>query len=359
MAGGPAVLKFSRGLPPTRQFGERLRLLVIQGLDKGTCFSLMGDLIFLGREGCQININDSNASKKHLEISWKGSQYSVRDLGSSNGYVYNGEKVKESKLNPGDLVMVGLTVFEVYAPGQVRKNEKPFLPALAKAKGVLPGTILPQRMKSKEAISEEQQVEKKKKKEVEKKRVLVYGALGVIVMILYFSEETQTNRESKKIESQDEAPQPKKKLKKKEIEDALSAYMPNYSLDTQQRKDAEIFFRSGVREMQNKNYRRAFTAFETALTVDPTHEMAKIYLKSAKIEMEDELKSTSAAALRAKKALRFKEARMHYENIIRYLEGETGTTNKMENETNKEMVKIYDEAKKSLEELDQEENRIR
>ena len=93
MPGGPAVLRFSRGLPPTKQFGERLRLLVRQGQDQGTCFSLLGDLLFVGREDCQIVINDSNISRKHAEISWKGDHYVMRDLGSSNGIVFNGNKI--------------------------------------------------------------------------------------------------------------------------------------------------------------------------------------------------------------------------------------------------------------------------
>ena len=129
---GPAVLRFSRGLPPTKQFGERLRLLVRQGQDQGTCYSLLGDLVFIGREDCQIVLNDTNISRKHAEISWKGDHYVIRDLGSANGIVYNGNKVPESKLNPGDIVLMGLTVLEVYPSGSTKKNEKPLLPGPVK-----------------------------------------------------------------------------------------------------------------------------------------------------------------------------------------------------------------------------------
>jgi hypothetical protein len=107
-----------------------------------------------------------------------------------------------------------------------------------------------------------------------------------------------------------------------------------------------------VRELQNKNYRRAFTAFDTALTVDPTHELAKIYLKSAKMELLSELWSTQRAGLQAKASLRYKEARMHFENIIRYLDGENGGSTAMDNEANKELHDLYEDAKKEITELD-------
>lgn len=348
MGAGPPVLKFQRGLPHSKQYGERLRLLVIQGEDKGTCYSLLGDLIFVGREGAQVQLNDSNISRRHAEISWKGEHYTIRDLGSSNGVLHNGHKVAEAKLAPGDIVLVGLSVLEVYGAGQTKKNDAPQIKGLVSKKpvavaaqvGAAPAAAAAENGKPSEA--------EKKKKEIDKKRLIVYVLVGFIAYIAFFSEEEkpQTFRERAKIEG-DEPEQPKKKkLSKKEISDAISEYVPDYALDTPQRKDAEIFFRSGVRELQNKNFRRAITAFQTAITVDNSHELAKIYMKTAKKDMESEIKSTAAAALRAKKSLRYKEARMHYENIIRYLEGDT------EN-------KMYVEAQEALKLLDKEENKPR
>lgn len=342
MGAGPPVLRFQRGLPHSKQYGERLRLLVIQGADKGICYSLLGDLLFIGREGAQIQLNDANISRKHAEISWKGDHYTVRDLGSSNGILHNGQKTAEAKLNPGDIVLLGLSVLEVYAAGQTRKNDAPQIKTLARRDPrpkTPPSSASPGVQKLPEA--------QKQKKEIEKKRLLVYIAIGFIAYVAFFSEEEkpQTFRERAKIESQDDEP-PKPKLSKKDIKDAISEYIPNYTLDTPQRKDAEIFFRSGVRELQNKNFRRAITAFQTAITVDNNHELAKIYLKTAKKNMEAEIKSMDNAALRAQKSLRYKEARMHYENIIRYLEGDT------EN-------KLYVKAQEALKQLDKDENRPR
>jgi len=343
----PPVLKFQRGLPHSKQYGERLRLLVIQGPDQGTCFSLLGDLLFIGREGAQVQLKDANISRRHAEISWKGDHYTIRDLGSSNGIMHNGAKAAEAKLVAGDIVLVGLSVLEVYAAGQTRKNDAPQIKSLTRRPT---GAAIPSAGKpgaTAGAADQKKPEEEKKKKEIDKKRLLVYVALAFVAWIAFFSEEEkpQTFRERAKIESSEEPPPPKKKkLTEKEIKEAMSEYNPQFQLDTPQRKDAEIFFRSGVREMQNKNFRRAITAFQTAITVDNSHELAKIYLKTAKKDMEAEIKSISAAELKTKKSLRFKEARMNYENIIRYLEGDT------EN-------KMYVEAQETLKQIEKDENR--
>jgi tetratricopeptide (TPR) repeat protein len=391
MPGGPVVLKFARGLPPSKQFGERLRLLVIQGPEKGACFSLIGDNAYIGRDGCQISLNDGNVSKRHAEIHWTEAGYAVKDLGSSNGILVNGDKVSGATLKAGDLLMIGLTVMEVYPAGQTTRNDRPLLPASARrapapatlsaARAGLPAGATPggagpggagaaNAAPAKPALSPE---EDKRKRAVEKKRLFIFAGLFLLAFILYFgTDENKTIREMARLDQTETETKakPKKKMKKAEVAEAIAEYMPSYALDTQQRKDAEIFFRNGVREVTNKNYRRAFTAFETALTVDPSHELAKIYLKTAKIEMINELKNMNNAALQAQKSLRYREARMHYTNIVRYLEGENGGKDLLryqENEVLKTKKKsdkkeytipeIYEGAVEGLKELDKVENK--
>lgn len=395
---GPAVLRFSRGLPPTKQFGERLRLLVRQGQDQGTCYSLLGDLVFIGREDCQIVLNDTNISRKHAEISWKGDHYVIRDLGSSNGIVYNGAKLSESRLNPGDIVLMGLTVMEVYPSGQTRKNDKPMLAAPMKRLTAVPPPDA-QAAAAPAGPGSLTKEEKEARSKVEKKRMLLFGVLFFLIATAYFSEEQLTMREAVRVNQVDEieteqerkdgkpVDNSKEKIanitkaiqsaktklvdlqkKKAEMEQKAKTAQnlssealadAGRAADKAQRKDSEIFFRNGVRELQNRNYRRAFTAFDTALTVDPSHELAKIYLKSAKMELLSELWATQVAGLRARAALRYKESRMHFENIVRYLDDATSNNSSMENEANKELRDLFNDAKKELEELDKLEARNR
>ncbi|MCA9646867.1 MAG: sigma 54-interacting transcriptional regulator [Polyangiaceae bacterium] len=62
----------------------------------------------IGRdEGVDLCIPVQSVSRRHAEISWEGSQWILRDLGSRNGTLLDGQRVHESPLEPGQEVRVG------------------------------------------------------------------------------------------------------------------------------------------------------------------------------------------------------------------------------------------------------------
>lgn len=61
----------------------------------------------LGRnESCDFQIRSSRVSREHAEISRTKSGYRVRDLGSTNGTLVNGQKIAELDLSDGDLMVI-------------------------------------------------------------------------------------------------------------------------------------------------------------------------------------------------------------------------------------------------------------
>ncbi|WP_353808175.1 FhaA domain-containing protein [Agromyces sp. SYSU T00194] len=64
-----------------------------------------------------ITLDDSGASRKHVEVQWDGRRARVRDLGSTNGTQLNGDRVGEAILEPDSVITVGRTriVFRVLA----------------------------------------------------------------------------------------------------------------------------------------------------------------------------------------------------------------------------------------------------
>ena len=56
-----------------------------------------------------ITVNDSGTSRKHVEISWNGSEGVARDLGSTNGSKINGQRFREAKLQPDTDIVIGET----------------------------------------------------------------------------------------------------------------------------------------------------------------------------------------------------------------------------------------------------------
>ena len=87
---------------------------VIGGAPDGLEFAFDQFPVLLGREGDpRLPITDRWASRHHCELFEQTGQLFIRDLASKHGTFVNGACIDECQLEPGDRVMVGLTVFMV------------------------------------------------------------------------------------------------------------------------------------------------------------------------------------------------------------------------------------------------------
>lgn len=62
---------------------------------------------------CDIVLDDANASRRHAEIRHIGLDYFVVDLGSTNGTIVNGQRVRRHPLAHGDVILIGTTEMRV------------------------------------------------------------------------------------------------------------------------------------------------------------------------------------------------------------------------------------------------------
>jgi hypothetical protein len=66
--------------------------------------------VLLGRSReCDVQIEDSNVSRRHAELRQEGETFWIVDLDSTNGVEVNGQRVKRARLEPGDTFTVGAT----------------------------------------------------------------------------------------------------------------------------------------------------------------------------------------------------------------------------------------------------------
>lgn len=80
-----------------------------------------------------ITINDSGTSRKHVEISWNGTEGIARDLGSTNGSKINGQRFREAKLEADTEILIGQTriifrLLPLAAPATPAANAAPSAP---------------------------------------------------------------------------------------------------------------------------------------------------------------------------------------------------------------------------------------
>ncbi len=83
-------------------------------LGSGRTYHIAGDRVSIGRERVAggVVITDPNASRRHAELVFDGSEWLVHDLNSTNGTLVNDADVAEARLHPGDVLTIGLTNLE-------------------------------------------------------------------------------------------------------------------------------------------------------------------------------------------------------------------------------------------------------
>ncbi len=86
--------------------------LIIVGQNR-RAYPLAKDVLGIGRQDTSdVSLSDPGVSRRHAEIRREGDEWVVVDLGSTNGTLVNGKRVKRHRLVPGDRVVVGDTHLE-------------------------------------------------------------------------------------------------------------------------------------------------------------------------------------------------------------------------------------------------------
>jgi ABC-2 type transport system ATP-binding protein len=94
-----------------------VRLLVVQGTDAGALFEVSGTVV-VGRDpGSDFVLDDSQVSRRHLQLQVDGDRAFVEDLGSANGTFVNSALIGDRRLvQHGDRIQVGNTLLEIVVP---------------------------------------------------------------------------------------------------------------------------------------------------------------------------------------------------------------------------------------------------
>ena len=128
MSPPPATVSVSQTLRPDQtlrlesdaldRFRQRLNkqgsLLIIAGTpaDMGNHL-VVEQPVVIGREQGDLPLRDGRISRNHAEVELEGTRYVVRDLGSTNGTMLNGERLQgERILQDGDKILLGQTVIK-------------------------------------------------------------------------------------------------------------------------------------------------------------------------------------------------------------------------------------------------------
>jgi len=104
-----------------------VKLKILAGAKVGTELKITREVFAIGRgEDCQLRVRSDLISRRHCEFRIDGAKLTVRDCGSRNGTLVNGEKTDgELELKLGDAVKVGPLEFEVIIDHTLGGQKKP------------------------------------------------------------------------------------------------------------------------------------------------------------------------------------------------------------------------------------------
>lgn len=75
--------------------------------------ALSSDTVTIGRLAeCDVVLRDKGASRKHAQLKMRNSEWTLTDLGSTNGTRLNGQIIQSHEISDGDRITIGSTVIE-------------------------------------------------------------------------------------------------------------------------------------------------------------------------------------------------------------------------------------------------------
>ena len=322
-----SAIRFKQSNVP-RQNGELARVKVVQGPDYGCVYVITGDRASMGRaEDNDMVISDLKSSRHHLAISRGMDGWMAKDLGSANGIQVNQEDTRSEKIKTGDLITLGETTFEFFesdVPNQ-----------LLSAPGRSPGEIA----KANRALEEHRD---------NVRAIGQFGSAGGLALpnaggsggmrkiliwgfVIVGSWIAMSEDPLPFMGGDQKAPIKKAKTKSnRNPERDLASYLPLGPQNADLTKTVKFFFKSGFREFREKNFLRAKKQFETALQIDPTHRLSKIYLNNCLKEIDDEVKFHLSRGKRNFKAGKLGASKGHFETVLRLLYKDQASPNYIE-----------------------------
>ena len=304
-----------------KQPTEKARFKVINGPDKGAVYVITGTPVGIGRgETCDVILSDLKSSRLHAELSFSAGAWQVKDLGSSNGVRLNGKEVKSAKVVSGDTVAVGETIMEFLgadagalalsaAPKSIQAVQQDQMALLSQQErikaitsfGGLGKAVTPATGPSESFGNDRGKTRK----------MVIFGAVALLAVMLMLPDQ-KAKTKGKKDDKDDKA------KKDEALYRELASYLPK-GQTAEVSKTVQMFFKSGFREYREGNYLRAKSQFETVLQIDPSHNLARVYLKSAEQSIKEEVVLHLAQGKQDFQAGKIGSAKGHYEAILRLL----------------------------------------
>jgi diguanylate cyclase (GGDEF)-like protein len=118
------TLDLGGNLPSGRSSRQHVYAVVLVGQKTGAVYRIGQGKTSLGRSSsCDIELPDQGVSREHAHLVHRGlRRVTIEDLGSKNGVIVGGKKVKSQSLEDGDRFQIGSTLLKIYYGDDVEES---------------------------------------------------------------------------------------------------------------------------------------------------------------------------------------------------------------------------------------------
>lgn len=133
MGGSPGLVQFPDDLSLVVTMDVILK--VLEGAKTGTKIAVKKDEFLVGRsQKCSLCVGSSSVSRRHCQITRNGTTVTIKDLGSRNGTLVNGNKIEgEVELTSGDELGIGTLKLLMTITQGINNQKKPKVESVAQA----------------------------------------------------------------------------------------------------------------------------------------------------------------------------------------------------------------------------------
>ena len=311
-----ANVRVTTELKNPNEVGVHYRLLCMTGPNKGNVYYLTGKRVVIGRgETADIQIVDAKISREHGELSFSENAYTITDLGAQNGIIVNDHKIKQKKLNDGEKIVIGQTVFKYNVITITQSLEMMIAeatPDSALAKEIKKGVKVKVPPKNaKNEIEENYKIDKPLNNQAtSKSKFLIFAIILIAVVFIFLGEGEKPVEKSKPLKSSNPTDL--------EIFNE-SIVVKTTADDPETKKKLDALVHSGRREFREGNYFRAMEEFRLALLLSPNNGQASFYLSKSKQRLDDEIKKNFEKGAQEQDAKKYQSAIVSFCSVVQLI----------------------------------------
>jgi pSer/pThr/pTyr-binding forkhead associated (FHA) protein len=306
--------------------GFKFVLVVKSGPDKGSTYQLLPPRVTMGR-GAENNIalTDPRVSRQAAVIDFSPEEIILTDLSGKKNLTINGSPAESASIKDGDVVRFGDTavVFMVEAlalapaqPPQVPMTQQQagdLLPFTPGGKPAMPSSF--PGVDGYAAPPPRQAPRPRVPRQGSSKMFYIIIAVLAIGGYVLFSGSSKARKKEVGLLTQEQI-----EKDTKSSEEHIEKLSKRRAFKTEEEKtrfeEADKHYREGFRDYGKSQFARAMKSFETAMAIDPGHELARRYYVLAQKRRDEEIAQLTLEGRRYKEKQMYSRCSAAFEKVL-------------------------------------------